>query len=60
MSNRRGDGKRDLERGWIPLQEQERRLLRLLEQGPERSLLLGRDWTLLRAQAQAPLRQQDR
>ena len=46
--------------GWIPLQKQERRLLRLLECGPERALFRGLEPTLLRALAREPLRQQDR
>jgi hypothetical protein len=57
---RRGGGKRGLALGWVPLRKQERRLLRLLEQGPERTLFRGLDQTLLRAQAQEPLRQQGR
>jgi hypothetical protein len=36
----------------MPLREQERRLLRVLERGPE--------WTLFRTQAREPLRQQER
>jgi len=43
-----------------PLQKQERRLLRLLEQGPERTLFRGREQMLLRARARKPLRQQGR
>ena len=56
----RSDGKRGLAQGWIPLREQERRLLRLLEQGPERTLFRGRRQTLFRTQAREPLRQQER
>jgi hypothetical protein len=56
----RSDGKRGLVRGWIPVQQQERRLLRLPEQGPERTLLRGLELALLRAQARKPLRQQGR
>jgi hypothetical protein len=57
---RRGAGKRGLAQGRIPLREQERRLLRLLEQGPERTLFRGLEQTLLRAQARELLRQQGR
>lgn len=42
------------------MQKQERRLLRLLEQGPERTLLRGLDRVLLRAHAREPVRKQDR
>jgi hypothetical protein len=42
------------------LQKQERRLLRLLEQGPERRLFRVQGQTLLRAPARKPLRQQGR
>jgi hypothetical protein len=44
----------------MPLQQQKRRLLRLLEQGPEPTLFCGREQMLLRTQAQEPLRQQGR
>ena len=56
----RSDGKKDLAQGWMPLQKQERRLLRLLERGPERTLFRGLEQTLLRALAQESLRQQGR
>ena len=46
--------------GWIPLQKQERRLLRLRERGPERTLFLGREQMLLRTQARKPVRRQGR
>ena len=55
----RSDGKRGLAQGWTPLQEQERRLLRVLECGPERTLFRGLELTLLRALARNPLRHQD-
>ena len=60
MVERRGDEKRDPAQGWLPLRKQERRLLRLLEQGPERRLFRVQGETLLRAQAREPLRQQGR
>ena len=47
----RNDGKRGLAQGWIPLQKQDRRLLRLLEQGPERTLFRGLEQKLSRALA---------
>jgi hypothetical protein len=46
--------------GWTPLRKQERRLLRLLEQGPERRLFRVQGQTLLRVPAREPLRQQGR
>ena len=45
---------------WGPVREQERRLLRLPELGPERTLFRVQEQPLLRAQAREPLRQQDR
>jgi len=54
------DGKKGLAQGRIPLQKQERRLLRLLEQGPERRLFQDQGQTLLWAPAREPLRQQGR
>gem|GEM_PF-4413145 len=39
----RSDGKRGPAQGWIPLREQERRLLRVLKRGPERTLFRGLD-----------------
>jgi len=56
----RSDGKRGLAQGWIPLQKQDRPLLRLLEQGPERTLFRGLEQKLFRTQAREPLRQQGR
>ena len=56
----RSDGKRGLAQGWTPLQKQERRLLRLRESGPERTLFRVRGPTLLRAQAREPLQKQGR
>ena len=52
--------KEGLAQGWITLQEQERRLLRGRESGPERTLFRDREQTLLRTQAREPLRQQGR
>ncbi len=60
LVGRRGDGKRGLAQGWLPLQKQERRLLRARERGPERTLFRGREPTRLRTQARKPLRQQGR
>jgi len=60
LREKRGAGKRGLAQGWIPLRKQEWRLLRLLEQGPERTPFRVRGPTLLRAQERQPLRQQDR
>ena len=57
---RRGDEKKGLTQGWIPLQQRGRRLLRLLERGPERTQFRGREQTLLRTQAQEPLQKQGR
>jgi hypothetical protein len=57
---RRGAGKRGLAQGWIPLQKQDRRLLRLLESRPERTLFRVQEQPLLRTQARKPLRQQGR
>ena len=57
---RRGTEKRDLAQGWIPLQKQDRWLLRLLERGPERTLFRGREMALLRTLAREPVRQQGR
>jgi hypothetical protein len=57
---RRGAGKRDLAQGWMLLQQRERRLLRLLERGPEWTLFRGREQSLLRARAQEPLQKQGR
>jgi len=55
-----GAGKRGLAQGWIPLQKQERRLLRVRERGPERRLFRVKGQTLLRAPVREPLRQQGR
>jgi hypothetical protein len=44
----------------MPLRKQERRLLRLLERGPERRLFRVQGQTLSRAPAREPLRQQGR
>ena len=44
----------------MPLRKQERRLLWLLERGPERRLFRVQGRTLLRKQARKPLRQQER
>jgi hypothetical protein len=60
VDGRRGTEKRDLAQGWLPLRKQVRRLLRLLERRPERTLFRGRGQMLLRAQAREPLRQQGR
>ena len=53
-------GKWGLAQGWLPLQKQDRRLLRLLERGPERRLFRVQGQTLLRTPAREPLRQQGR
>jgi hypothetical protein len=53
-------GKRGLAQGWIPLQKQERRLLRVRERGPERTLFRGLELALLWTQARKPLRHQGR
>jgi len=42
------------------LRKQERRLLRVRDNGPERTLFRGREQMLLRAQAQRPLRMRGR
>ena len=59
-SQRGSDGKWGLAQGWIPLREQERRLLRVRERGPERTPFRGLEQMLFRTQAREPLRQQGR
>ena len=56
MSRRRGDGKRGLEQGWIPLQKHYRPLLRAWERGLERRLFCGLLRVLERALLRWPLR----
>jgi hypothetical protein len=53
-------GKRGLAQGWMLLQKQERRLLRLQERGPKRTLLRIQEQPLSRTQARQPLRYEDR
>ena len=59
MSRRRGVGKRGLARGWIPLQEHYRPLLRAWERGLERRLFCGLLRVLERAQKRGLLRVED-
>ena len=52
----RSDGKRGLVQDWIPLRKQERRLVRVRERGPDRTLLRGLEQPPLRTQEQRPER----
>ena len=56
----RGDDERGLAQDRMPLRKQARRLLRVRDSGPERTLFRGREQMLLRTQAQEPLQKQDR
>ena len=56
MAEWRAAGKTGQVQNWRPVREQGRRLLRLLERGPERALFRSQEPTRLRAQAQEPLR----